>query len=116
MKFYNISTIYVNKYNILSSLFKANLIYVSQVDVIVNSTSADLQLDKGALSKALSHAGGGQIQQACSHNYPNGITVGDVAVTTGGKLKCKEVFHIALKQYRGHGELQVRFHFIFDFD
>ncbi|XP_053407521.1 protein mono-ADP-ribosyltransferase PARP14-like [Mercenaria mercenaria] len=70
-----------------------------RVDVIVNSTSPDLQLQRGALSNALLKAGGSKIQQECNQKYQDGIEVGDVAVTTAGKLKCSKIYHITMKHF-----------------
>ncbi|XP_053407527.1 protein mono-ADP-ribosyltransferase PARP14-like [Mercenaria mercenaria] len=70
-----------------------------KVDVIVNSAAPDLQLRRGASSNAILKAAGDRIQQECDQNYPNGIQVGEVAVTSAGKLKCTKVFHIAIKHY-----------------
>ena len=61
--------------------------------MIVNSTSRDLNLENGLLSKSILNAGGQTIQTECKQNYPKGIQEGDVAVTSGGKLACRHVFH-----------------------
>ncbi|KAK3095440.1 hypothetical protein FSP39_014712 [Pinctada imbricata] len=66
------------------------------VDVIVNTASKDLNLSQGFVSNSLLKAGGETLQEECTKNYPNGIEFGDVAVTSGGKLKCKNVLHGAL--------------------
>ena len=74
----------------------------------MNSTSKDLKLDKGIVSKALLRAAGNEIQKECDDNYGGGIKVGDVAVTKGYGLKCKKVYHIAVDTYeRGQGHLKV---------
>lgn len=75
------------------------LLATEKTDVIVNSTSPDLQLQRGALSKAILKAGGSMIQDDCTKNYPNGIDVGEVAVTSAGKLKCSNIYHIAIKHF-----------------
>ena len=87
-----------------------------QVNVIVNSTSSDLQLQRGALSKAILKAGGRNIQVECEQNYPDGIKVGEVAVSSAGKLLCSKIFHIAIKHFDSKSPrvcLQVIFHALF---
>ncbi|KAJ8316973.1 hypothetical protein KUTeg_004877 [Tegillarca granosa] len=79
------------------------LISKQDVDVIVNSTSRNLQLNNGAVSSSLLKAGGPGLQQECSNNYPNGIQPGDVAVTSGGRLNCQSVFHGSLKDWSTAG-------------
>ncbi|XP_036364520.1 protein mono-ADP-ribosyltransferase PARP14-like [Octopus sinensis] len=66
------------------------------VDVIVNSTNEELQLDSGAISKYILFAAGPQIQDECSQKYPQGISTSKIAITKGYNLKCKNVFHLAL--------------------
>ncbi|VDI41166.1 poly [ADP-ribose] polymerase 10/14/15 [Mytilus galloprovincialis] len=70
-----------------------------KVDVIVNSTSRDLNLGGGMLSKSVLKAGGQGLQNECTQNYPNGIKEGEVAITTGGKLSCKNVLHGCLPSW-----------------
>ena len=63
---------------------------------MVNSASADLDLTLGLVSKALLLAGGPSIQADCNKKYPNGIRLGEIAVTTGGSLKCVNLAHCCL--------------------
>lgn len=67
-----------------------------QVDVIINSTSSNLQLTHGAVSQSLLNAGGQSLQSECTKKYPKGVNPGEIAVTGGGKLECKNVYHGAL--------------------
>lgn len=67
-----------------------------QVDVIVNSTSKSLDLKDGVASRVLVEKGGDSIQQECRQKYSDGISEGDIAVTGGGSLKCKQVYHVCL--------------------
>ncbi|XP_029656236.1 protein mono-ADP-ribosyltransferase PARP14-like [Octopus sinensis] len=67
------------------------------VDVIVNSTNEHLQLDKGSISKFILNAAGPQIQSECNQKYPQGISASEIAITKGYNLKCKNVFHLALR-------------------
>jgi len=67
--------------------------------VIVNSTNTKLQLHKGSLSSTLSKAAGPTLQQECKDNYPQGIKNGDIAITSGGNLKCQHVYHSCFPDY-----------------
>lgn len=71
-------------------------IFFWQVDVIINSTSSNLQLTHGAVSQSLLNAGGNSLQSECTKHYPNGVAPGEIAVTGGGKLECRKVYHGAL--------------------
>ncbi|XP_025094887.1 poly [ADP-ribose] polymerase 14-like isoform X2 [Pomacea canaliculata] len=66
------------------------------VDVIVNSTSQDLNLSAGAISSSILSAAGPNLQKECSLMYPQGIPSGEIACTPSFNLACKAVFHIAL--------------------
>ncbi|KAK7108899.1 hypothetical protein V1264_016555 [Littorina saxatilis] len=70
-------------------------------DVIVNSTSVDLKLKNGAVSKSLLTAAGLQLQEECKAKYPTNLLTGQIAVTSGYGLACKEVYHIALPRWDG---------------
>ena len=67
-----------------------------QVDVIVNSVSANLDLQKGFVSKELVKKAGDTIQKECDQ-HKEGIDIGDIAVTSAGNLKNhKKIFHVVL--------------------
>ncbi|CAI9714773.1 Hypothetical predicted protein [Octopus vulgaris] len=68
----------------------------ASVDVIVNSSNEELQLDKGSISKLILNTAGPEIQNECYQKYPQGISTSKIAVTKGYNLKCKNVFHLAL--------------------
>ncbi|CAI9714785.1 Hypothetical predicted protein [Octopus vulgaris] len=68
----------------------------ASVDVIVNSTNKELQLQKGSFSKYILFAAGSEIQDECNQKYPQGISTSEIAITKGYNLKCKNVFHLAL--------------------
>lgn len=77
------------------------------MDVIVNSTNRDLDLKVGAISRTLLKAGGDALAQECKIKYPDGIKLGEVAVTSGGAMKCKALFHGLLVKWdggQGHAE------------
>lgn len=67
----------------------------SQVDVIVNSTSKDLTLGHGEISKAVLAAAGTNIQKECKTNSPKGFDqFGKLLKTKSYKLtSCKAVYH-----------------------
>ncbi|KAL0994160.1 hypothetical protein UPYG_G00118530 [Umbra pygmaea] len=63
-------------------------------DVIVNTISEDLDLSKGAVSKAILEAAGSQIQtEARKEAHAGMLAFGDVVVTDGYNLHCLKVIH-----------------------
>lgn len=70
-----------------------------QTDIVVNSTSQKLQLQDGMGSKALLQAAGSNIQQAVSSDYPNGVQLGEIAITGGHNLYCALVYHCYLGKW-----------------
>ncbi|XP_046570910.1 protein mono-ADP-ribosyltransferase PARP14-like [Haliotis rubra] len=70
-----------------------------KADVLVNPTGKDLNMSVGAVSRCLLEAGGKAIQTACKEKYPSGLKTGHVAVTTGGNLRCKEIYHGILQAW-----------------
>lgn len=72
-----------------------------QADIIVNTTSTDLKLNFGGVSKGLLAVAGDELQSECTNKYPDGISYGEIAVTGGGKLHCKEVYHVCCKTWSG---------------
>ncbi|XP_029635758.1 protein mono-ADP-ribosyltransferase PARP14-like isoform X2 [Octopus sinensis] len=71
----------------------------ASVDVIVNSSNEELQLDSGAVSKSILNAACLEIQDECNQKYPRGISTSEIAITKGYCLKCKNVFHLALRSW-----------------
>lgn len=63
-----------------------------QVDMIVNITTQSLEL-KGRVSSSILKAAGSGILKELEKSYPYSISEGEVAVTTGHRLKCKYVVH-----------------------
>lgn len=77
----------------------------------MNTTSQDLQLDQsGAVSASLLKHGGKSILQECQRQHRGTLLdFGAIAVTTGGSLKCKFIFHGALPEWKRDGSsLQVK--------
>nr|KAG5703385.1 hypothetical protein BaRGS_023432 [Batillaria attramentaria] len=68
-------------------------------DVIVNSTSNDLDLTVGGVSSALLRAAGSSLQDECVSKYPEGVQLGQLARTKGHALPCKEIFHFYLEAW-----------------
>ncbi|MBI4563186.1 MAG: macro domain-containing protein [Planctomycetes bacterium] len=68
---------------------------ITQMDVeaIVNPANNDLILGSG-VSGAIHRIGGPEIQEECHRIGTRPL--GTVAVTTGGKLKCRHIFHAAV--------------------
>ncbi len=77
------------------SLLKTN------AESIVNSTSPNLDLDCGTLSKLILNEAGLSILNECKIIYPSGIRPSEVAVTSAGYLsKFKNIFHVTFTQFK----------------
>jgi hypothetical protein len=70
-----------------------------QVDVMVNTTSADLNLKNGAISRSILTAAGPMIQAECQQKAPAGVSYGDIVETSGCKLRCTSVYHGACQKW-----------------
>ncbi|XP_062581304.1 O-acetyl-ADP-ribose deacetylase-like [Saccostrea cucullata] len=70
-----------------------------KVDVIVHSANPSLDLRQGRASSSLLSAAGKGIQRECIQKYPRKLSPGDIAVTTGGNLACKAIYHGVLTKY-----------------
>uniref|UniRef100_A0A3B5AGG8 Poly [ADP-ribose] polymerase n=1 Tax=Stegastes partitus TaxID=144197 RepID=A0A3B5AGG8_9TELE len=73
-------------------------IEAATTEVIVNTVSEDLALNKGAVSNAILSAAGSKLQQLVTASNASG-TIGEVVVTDGCKLKSKQVFHAVLPRW-----------------
>ncbi|XP_060945027.1 uncharacterized protein LOC133022028 [Limanda limanda] len=72
-------------------------------EVIVNTTSEDLELKKGAVSNAILLAAGPKLQQLINAQEARG-SFGEVIVTDGCRLKSKKVYHAIAPQWgKGQG-------------
>ncbi|XP_046369034.2 protein mono-ADP-ribosyltransferase PARP14-like [Haliotis rufescens] len=73
---------------------------VEEADVIVSSSNTNLDLDRGMVSKSLVKHAGPAIQAECKEKYPDGIQLGDIAVTKGGDMQCVEqIYHCVLPNW-----------------
>ncbi|MCI4387957.1 hypothetical protein PGIGA_G00080100 [Pangasianodon gigas] len=90
----------------LKILLRKGNIQDARSDVIVNTISEDLDLSKGAVSKALLNAAGPQLQaEAYSLNTlgNSSLNYGDIVATNGYNLNCKGVFHTVCPFWNGGG-------------
>ncbi|XP_014787692.2 protein mono-ADP-ribosyltransferase PARP14, partial [Octopus bimaculoides] len=71
----------------------------ASVDVIINTTNKNLQLNNGSISKFILKAAGSEMQVECNQKYPQGISTSEIAITEGYKLNCKKVFHLTLPSW-----------------
>lgn len=61
----------------------------------MNTISEDLDLSKGAVSKALLQTAGQQLQaEITTAAYSDNLNYGEMVITDGYKLKCRKVFHV----------------------
>ena len=83
---------------------------ILQVDVVVCSSSKNLDLNRGRASKALLDIAGEEMKEDCEAKYPDGIEYGEVAMVCSGNIACKKAYFIALPVWgTGHDEQQVCF-------
>ncbi|KAK6168972.1 hypothetical protein SNE40_020113 [Patella caerulea] len=71
-----------------------------KADVVVNCTSPELDLKSGAVSRSVLKDAGNSVQDECDKKYSGGISPGDVASTSAGKLSCSKIYHGCLLSYR----------------
>uniref|UniRef100_C3YS03 Poly [ADP-ribose] polymerase n=1 Tax=Branchiostoma floridae TaxID=7739 RepID=C3YS03_BRAFL len=83
---------------IIIQLKKGN-ITAEKADVLVNTTSGDLDLSQGGVARAFGQAGGQELQQLCNnHGKAN---AGDIVITLrAGTLRCKQVYHAVLPNWQ----------------
>ncbi|XP_052801223.1 uncharacterized protein LOC128231964 isoform X1 [Mya arenaria] len=76
-----------------------------EADVLVNSTSPNLQLKSGGgVSASISKEAGPAIEDEIRRKYPGGIEVLEFAETSGYRLKCKKVYHGSVIKYNTESE------------
>ncbi|KAJ8317330.1 hypothetical protein KUTeg_005234 [Tegillarca granosa] len=73
----------------------------AKADVLVCTTSPNLNLSSGKTCRSLSNAAGGNtLQRNCDTKYPQGIKEGEIASVKGGNLHCKKVYFGVLPQWK----------------
>ncbi|KAI8507644.1 positive regulation of interleukin-4-mediated signaling pathway [Branchiostoma belcheri] len=83
----------------ITILLKKGDITAEKADVLVNTTSNDLDLSQGGVAKAFGQAGGQELQQLCKNHGK--ADAGDVVITQpAGTLRCKEVYHGVLPHWQ----------------
>ncbi len=94
-------------YTLPVSSFYFPVLYIFQADAIVNTTGNKLNLDDGAVSKAILADAGSSIQDEVNLAQPNGLNIGGVVSSHGGNLSCKTIYHTILPQWdRDNGKAQ----------
>ena len=63
----------------------------------MNTTTEDINLDVGGVSKCLLAAAGQKLKDECANKK---LTPGDILMTTGGNLTCK-ILHGTCKRWDG---------------
>lgn len=84
----------------------------NEVDVIVNTTSPDLDITKGAVCNSILHAAGDNLKTELDKLpviYGKGgqvmrVKFGKIVETTGYRLKCRSIFHGSLYKWTGEGK------------
>ena len=79
-----------------------------QVDVIVNSSNINLELDKGAVSLSILDKGGRSILDECREKFPNGIDFGEVVSTKAGRMNFKYICHGALPLWTPNAKYSIK--------
>ncbi|KAL4231007.1 Appr-1'-p processing enzyme [Mactra antiquata] len=85
----------LGKANIEVFIMKGDL-SADESDVIVCTTTKNLALARGRISKSILDSAGHEMLKDCARKYPRGIQYNEIAAVYGGNLRCKEVYFIAL--------------------
>ncbi|KTF83270.1 hypothetical protein cypCar_00029798 [Cyprinus carpio] len=92
-----------------------NWVLEKKANVIVNTISEDLDLSKGAVSKALLQTAGYQLQSEINIvARSNGVNYGEMLITDGYELKCQKVFNVVCPFWRQGSEDKVLIQIIRD--
>ncbi|KAM4609063.1 poly(ADP-ribose) polymerase family member 14-related sequence 1 [Polymixia lowei] len=90
----------------LNIILKKGNIQDSVTEVIVNTVSEDLVLNRGAVSNAILHSAGDKLQKLVNQKQASGNS-GDVIITEGCKLKSSHIFHAVTPHWdKGQGTAQ----------
>ncbi|KAH9499183.1 hypothetical protein Btru_004360, partial [Bulinus truncatus] len=71
-------------------------------DVIVISVNKTLDLSRGVLAKSVLEKAGVVIQKELQEKYREEIEFGDFAISGGGNMACKYIFHACISMYTGN--------------
>ena len=88
-----------------NSLVLINSFLTQQADVLVNTTSGEMDLSRGNVSQALLLSAGPALQQECdaqvvqTDGTRNSVAEGNFIETGPANLKCKKVYHCHCKAY-----------------
>lgn len=80
------------------------------MDILVNSSNRNLELEKGAVSVSILEAAGEGIYAECKQLHPKGIHFGEVIATTPGKLPCKAICHGCLPFWKPVADISCQVH------
>ncbi|TSM60565.1 Poly [ADP-ribose] polymerase 14 [Bagarius yarrelli] len=87
----------------------------TSLDVVVNSITSDLALNRGAVAQAILAAAGPQIQTLLNQQATGPVNTGGIFVTNGCNLKNKLVFHVVAPHWNdGPGSAQTHLESIVD--
>ena len=73
-------------------------------DVIVNAANTDLLLG-GGVAGAILRSGGAAIQRECNELSP--ISIGEIAITSAGRLSAKYIYHAATMKLGGRSNVDI---------
>ncbi|XP_069472730.1 protein mono-ADP-ribosyltransferase PARP14-like isoform X2 [Ambystoma mexicanum] len=100
----NQKDIQILKTNGLTVILEKGNIQDAKTDVIVSSTAEDLDLGKGAVSKALLQKAGPELQQSIREAaLPATFDIGSVLPTDGFHLNCQKIFHVNTPNWEPNG-------------
>ncbi|XP_067289789.1 protein mono-ADP-ribosyltransferase PARP14 [Pseudorasbora parva] len=86
----------------------------ARADVIVNTISNDLDLSKGAVSKAILQTAGHQLQSEITTAARSRNVSRNMVITDGYRLKCQKVFHVVCPFWKQGSEDRVLIQLIRD--
>ena len=63
---------------------------------MVNTTTPSMDLKSGAVSSSILAKAGKALQDECKTKHPDGVKVGEIAITGGHGLQVKQLYHTTL--------------------
>ncbi|CAL1541137.1 unnamed protein product [Lymnaea stagnalis] len=82
-------------------------ILAEKADVMVTSIRPDLNMSMGLVITSVLRQGGDELQDELNTKYPQGIKYGEFAVSGGGKLPLKRIYHASLPQWDSNTSVDV---------